>query len=168
MSIFFGLYINQRLCVLTWICSGVHWSRLTDLTLEMWTPRLRWIPAQRMHMNTPRFQDAHRGPETGETLAWKMRNRVMGKGADPTGFREACAVSRSPTEATVSGYVKFWGRTGPRPSAGCRDAGDRRRLWADAGQTLILVDTLSCKEERRVFEKPTWVNLGWHHLIKDL
>lgn len=53
-------------CVYTWICSGVHWSRLTDLTLEMWTPRLRWIPAQRMHMNTPRFHDAHRGPGVGK------------------------------------------------------------------------------------------------------
>lgn len=54
-------------CVFTWICSGVHWSRLTDLTLEMWTPRFRWIPAQRIHMNTPRFQEAQRGPETAET-----------------------------------------------------------------------------------------------------
>lgn len=50
----------------TWICSGVHWSRLTDFTLEMWTPRLRWMPAQRIHMNTPRFHDAHRGPGMGK------------------------------------------------------------------------------------------------------
>ena len=28
----------------------------------MCTPRLRWMPAQRMHMNTPRFQEAQRGP----------------------------------------------------------------------------------------------------------
>ena len=46
----------------TSICSGVQESKLTDLTRDMCTPRLRWIPAQRMHMNTPRFQDAQRGP----------------------------------------------------------------------------------------------------------
>ena len=57
------LCLSLDVYVYTWICSGVHWSRLTDLTLEMWTPRLRWMPAQRMHMNTPRFHDAHRGPK---------------------------------------------------------------------------------------------------------
>ena len=28
----------------------------------MWTPKFRWIPAQRMQRNTPRFHDAQRGP----------------------------------------------------------------------------------------------------------
>ena len=51
----------------TVICSGVQESRLTLLTLEMWTPRFLWIPAHLMHMNTPRFQDAHRGPESVST-----------------------------------------------------------------------------------------------------
>ena len=37
-------------------------SRLTERTLEMWTPRLRWMPEQRMHRKTPRFHDAQRGP----------------------------------------------------------------------------------------------------------
>jgi len=46
----------------TCICSCVHWSRLTDFTLDIWTPRFLWIPAQRIQMNTPIFQDAHRGP----------------------------------------------------------------------------------------------------------
>lgn len=103
---------TQEECVFTWICSGVHWSRLTDLTLEMCTPRLRWIPAQRIHMNTPRFQEAHRGPETVENVCdfralrnhcttdlqrvqalwltrdvWKMQKWVMVKPpTDSTGF----------------------------------------------------------------------------------
>lgn len=46
----------------TWICSVVHWSRLTDFTLDMCTPRFLWMPAHRMQINTPRFQDAHLGP----------------------------------------------------------------------------------------------------------
>lgn len=99
-------HLTQEQFVFTWICSGVHWSRLTDLTLEMWTPRLRWIPAQRIHMNTPRFQEAHRGPETGETseeprhspsslsdkgcmegaaVQMQMQKRVMAN-TDSTGF----------------------------------------------------------------------------------
>lgn len=28
----------------------------------MWTPRLRWIPAHRMHRNIPKFHEAHLGP----------------------------------------------------------------------------------------------------------
>lgn len=44
-----------------WSCSSVHVSRSTDLTLEMCVPMPRWIPEQRMHMKTPRFQLAHRG-----------------------------------------------------------------------------------------------------------
>ena len=51
----------------TSICSGVQESKLTDLTRDMCTPRLRWIPAQRMHINTPRFQDAQRGPRMAVT-----------------------------------------------------------------------------------------------------
>ena len=43
-------------------CSGVHVSSATDLTLLMWTPRLRWMPAQRMQTNMPMLCDAHRGP----------------------------------------------------------------------------------------------------------
>ena len=49
----------------TSICSGVQESRLTDFTREMCTPRLRWMPAQRMHRNTPRFHEAQRGPAQG-------------------------------------------------------------------------------------------------------
>lgn len=47
----------------TWICSEVHWSRLTDLTLDMCTPRFLWMPAHLMQINTPRFQEAHLGPD---------------------------------------------------------------------------------------------------------
>lgn len=46
-------------------CSGDQVSKFTDLTRVMCTPRLRWIPAHRMHKNTPRFHDAHRGPVNG-------------------------------------------------------------------------------------------------------
>lgn len=46
----------------TWICSGVHWSRLTDLTLDMCTPRFLWMPAHLMQIKTPRFHEAHLGP----------------------------------------------------------------------------------------------------------
>ena len=63
-------YCNSLLgCISTWICSWVHWSRLTDFTLDMCTPRFLWIPAHRMQMNTPMFQEAHRGPV-------KVRNRT--------------------------------------------------------------------------------------------
>lgn len=52
----------QKQEISTWICSVVHWSRLTDFTLDMCTPRFLWMPAHRMQINTPRFQDAHLGP----------------------------------------------------------------------------------------------------------
>lgn len=57
-------------CARTWICSWVHWSRFTDFTLDICTPRFLWIPAHRMQINTPMFQEAHRGPmkmETGQS-----------------------------------------------------------------------------------------------------
>jgi hypothetical protein len=47
----------------TVICSAVHVSRFTLRTLLMCTPRLRWMPEQRMQKNTPRLIDAQRGPE---------------------------------------------------------------------------------------------------------
>lgn len=47
----------------TCICSGVHWSKLTDLTLDMWTPKFRCIPAHLIQIKTPVFQEAHRGPK---------------------------------------------------------------------------------------------------------
>lgn len=43
------------------ICSSVQESRSTDFTLETCVPMPRWIPEQRMQMNTPIFQLAHRG-----------------------------------------------------------------------------------------------------------
>lgn len=53
---------KQRWLQLTSICSGVHESRFTDFTLDIWTPKFRCIPAQRIQRKTPRFHDAHRGP----------------------------------------------------------------------------------------------------------
>lgn len=50
----------------TSICSGVHESRLTDFTLDICTPKFLWMPAQRIHMKTPRFQLAQRGPAQRE------------------------------------------------------------------------------------------------------
>jgi hypothetical protein len=43
------------------ICSSVQESRSTDFTRDMWVPMPRWMPEQRMHTKTPRFQEAHRG-----------------------------------------------------------------------------------------------------------
>ena len=54
---------RTSLHVHTEICSGVQESRLTDFTRDMCTPRLRWMPAQRIQRKTPRFHDAQRGPE---------------------------------------------------------------------------------------------------------
>lgn len=59
--------VHQRAGTRTWICSEVHWSRLTDFTLDMCTPRFLWIPAHRMQINTPRFQEAHLGPDKART-----------------------------------------------------------------------------------------------------
>ena len=47
-------------------CSSVHVSRSTDLTLEMCVPMPRWMPEQRMHMKTPRFQLAQRGSKSSQ------------------------------------------------------------------------------------------------------
>lgn len=63
----------------TWICSEVHWSRLTDLTLDMWTPKFLWMPAHRMQIKTPRFQEAHLGPDnTRDTACVSNLKRVGG------------------------------------------------------------------------------------------
>lgn len=62
----------------TWIWSEVHWSRLTDFTLDMCTPRFLWIPAHRMQINTPRFQDAHLGPDKArKTKETNQRNQIQ-------------------------------------------------------------------------------------------
>ena len=53
-------------------CSGVHVSKLTDLTLEMWTPKFLWIPAQRMQRKMPRFHDAHRGPLASQSTQYLL------------------------------------------------------------------------------------------------
>lgn len=42
-------------------CSGVHESSVVDRTKLMCTPRLRWMPAQDRHMNTPYGTEAHVG-----------------------------------------------------------------------------------------------------------
>lgn len=66
--------------VITAICSAVHWSKLTDLTLEMCTPRFRWIPAHRIQMNTPRFHEVHRGPlasQSAQYLLSSSRSSVL-------------------------------------------------------------------------------------------
>lgn len=38
------------------------------------------MPAQRMHMKTPRFHDAHRGPEGGDVHALMQRWRGCDRG----------------------------------------------------------------------------------------
>lgn len=46
-----------------WICAWVnHTGKDIDVTFDMWTPRLLWIPEHCMHMNIPKFTLAHRGP----------------------------------------------------------------------------------------------------------
>ena len=57
---------------LTASCSGVHESRLMDLTLDMCTPRLRCMPAHLIHRNTPKFHDAQRGPEKRKITHCKL------------------------------------------------------------------------------------------------
>ena len=59
LIIMFQSNISQ---IFTAICSAVHESRLTDLTRDTWTPRLRCMPAHRIQRKTPRFHDAHLGP----------------------------------------------------------------------------------------------------------
>lgn len=58
-----SLQTENVLGYFTCICSGVHWSKLTDLTLDIWTPRFRCIPAHLMQIKTPVFQEAHLGPK---------------------------------------------------------------------------------------------------------
>ena len=48
--------------ILTAVWCGVQESRFTDFTFDIWTPRFRWIPAQRMQTKMPIFHDAHLGP----------------------------------------------------------------------------------------------------------
>lgn len=51
------------------ICSSVHESRSTDLTLLICVPMPRWMPEHRIQTKTPRFQEAHRGSkETGRSV----------------------------------------------------------------------------------------------------
>ena len=52
----------MKLLLLTATSLGFQLSRLTLLTLLMWTPRFLWMPAQRMQRKMPRFQLAQRGP----------------------------------------------------------------------------------------------------------
>lgn len=92
----------------TWICSEVHWSRLTDFTLDMCTPRFLWMPAHRMQINTPRFQDAHLGPEKGRTVdcnlakAWTLqKNTNMHDLVETSGAnKRLCALYRGPSMKT--------------------------------------------------------------------
>lgn len=58
---------KMRSLQLTSICSGVHESRFTDFTRDIWTPKFRCMPAQRIQRKTPKFHDAHRGPVVRET-----------------------------------------------------------------------------------------------------
>jgi hypothetical protein len=54
---------HEFLLNLTLTCSGVQASKFTDFTFEMCTPKFLWIPAQVIHTNIPRFQEAHLGPK---------------------------------------------------------------------------------------------------------
>uniref|UniRef100_A0A2M4D6T9 Putative secreted protein n=1 Tax=Anopheles darlingi TaxID=43151 RepID=A0A2M4D6T9_ANODA len=53
-------------------CSGVQLSRFTDFTRLMCTPRFRCMPAQRMQRNTPKFQDAQRGPFASQSTQYLL------------------------------------------------------------------------------------------------
>jgi hypothetical protein len=44
-----------------WSCSSVHASRSTDFTRLIWVPMPLCMPEQRIQINIPRFQEAHRG-----------------------------------------------------------------------------------------------------------
>jgi hypothetical protein len=41
-----------------------HSSRSRDRTLDMWEPRLRWIPEHSIHMSTPKLRLAQSGSAT--------------------------------------------------------------------------------------------------------
>lgn len=47
--------------MISWIKKNPHDHRLWLRTFVRCTPRFRCIPAQRIHKNTPKFQDAQRG-----------------------------------------------------------------------------------------------------------
>ena len=54
----------------------------------MWTPRFLWIPAHRIQMNTPRCQEAHRGPGRREERREGRREERRGeKGGEERGER---------------------------------------------------------------------------------
>ena len=53
------------------LCSELHSSNSTERTLEMLTPRFRWIPEHSMQTRIPRFSDAHVGlgmPQSAQNL----------------------------------------------------------------------------------------------------
>lgn len=57
-----GLYIYRERERLELTCCGVHRSRLTDLTREIWTPSPLWSAAHRKQRKIPKDHDVHEGP----------------------------------------------------------------------------------------------------------
>ena len=54
-------FMEQEWNQLTFWSSGSQSSRLMERTLDMCTPRPRWIPEHSIHSMIPRFMDAHVG-----------------------------------------------------------------------------------------------------------
>mmetsp|Transcript_30336 Transcript_30336/g.58308 ORF Transcript_30336/g.58308 Transcript_30336/m.58308 type:complete len:296 (+) Transcript_30336:1368-2255(+) len=57
-------------------CSGSQTSKEVERTLEMWTPSPRWMPEQRMHMNTPQLTEAHVGLGALQSAHWRFSVRL--------------------------------------------------------------------------------------------
>ena len=72
MWLFFSEYYY-----LTSICSSVQLSKLTDLTRDIWTPKLRWIPAHLIQINTPKFHEAHLGPVVEATRTINVKKKSL-------------------------------------------------------------------------------------------
>ena len=70
------LNIDLNSCVLTATWWGVHESKFTDFTLEIWTPKFRWIPAQRIHTKMPIFHEAHLGPWKKKKISYFLFDKT--------------------------------------------------------------------------------------------
>lgn len=76
----------------------------------MCTPRFLWIPAHRMQMNTPMFQEAHRGP-----LDWQSAQNLLSSSSSRLA-RTAWYRSTSFTDLPVMARVPA-GAEGSAPSS---------------------------------------------------
>ena len=115
-------------------CSVDQASILSDLTLEMWVPSLRWIEAHRIHRKMPKFQLAHPGflaPQSAQTL---LPGTVLSSSCKIRSLRACClrlmavvilegrcAVQSSEASKLLVAEKSPWDRTKGRRRPGRRD-----------------------------------------------